>query len=94
MPIPTEPIGSIPRTAAGKSAVRGAAGHRGIFQGSRDKAIPKGFAQRALTLIPRSKVVTVESGHFIPLNNPEAVAAELLSIFAGAAEACADVTAA
>jgi pimeloyl-ACP methyl ester carboxylesterase len=56
-----------------------------IFQGSRDKAIPKGFAQRASTLIPRSKMVTVDSGHFIPLNNPEAVAAELLSFFAGAA---------
>jgi pimeloyl-ACP methyl ester carboxylesterase len=56
-----------------------------IFQGSRDKAIPEGFAQRASTLIPRSKMVTVDSGHFIPLNNPEAVAAELLSFFARAA---------
>jgi len=65
-----------------------------IFQGSRDRAIPKGFAQRASALIPRSKVVTVDSGHFIPLNNPEVVAAELLSFFAGAAPVCADVTAA
>jgi pimeloyl-ACP methyl ester carboxylesterase len=55
-----------------------------IFQGSRDKAIPEGFAQRASTLIPRSKVVTVDSGHFIPLNNPEVVAAELLNFFARA----------
>lgn len=50
-----------------------------IFQSSRDKAIPAGFAKRASTLIPRSKIVTVDSGHFIPLNNPEVVAAELLN---------------
>lgn len=58
-----------------------------IFQGSRDKAVPETFAQRASALIPRSKVVTVDSGHFIPLNNPEVVAAELLSFFGGAAAA-------
>ena len=58
-----------------------------IFQGSRDKAVPKDFATRASALIPRSKVVTVDSGHFIPLNNPEVVASELLRFFAGAATA-------
>ena len=52
-----------------------------IFQGSRDKAVPEGFAQRASELIPQSKVVMVNSGHFIPLNNPEVVAAELLRFF-------------
>jgi hypothetical protein len=35
----------------------------------------------------RSKVVMVDSGHFIPLNNPEVVAAELLSSFGSAANA-------
>lgn len=65
-----------------------------IFQGSRDQAIPEGFAQRASTLIPRSKVVTVDSGHFIPLNNPDVVATELLSFFAGASPVCAGVSAA
>jgi pimeloyl-ACP methyl ester carboxylesterase len=58
-----------------------------IFQGSRDTAVPAGFAQRASDLIPQSKVVTVDSGHFIPLNNPEVVAAELLRFFEGAATA-------
>ena len=58
-----------------------------IFQGSRDKAVPKRFAQRASALIPQSKVITVDSGHFIPLNNPEVVAAELLQFFEGAAQA-------
>ncbi len=56
-----------------------------IFQGSRDQAVPERFAQRASALIPRSKVVTVDAGHFIPLNNPEVVATELRSFFAGAA---------
>jgi pimeloyl-ACP methyl ester carboxylesterase len=55
-----------------------------IFQGSHDKAIPEIFALRASALIPRSKVVMVDSGHFIPLNNPEVVAAELLRFFGGA----------
>jgi pimeloyl-ACP methyl ester carboxylesterase len=52
-----------------------------IFQGSRDKAVPEHFAQRACALIPQSKIVMVDSGHFIPLNNPEVVAAELLRFF-------------
>jgi pimeloyl-ACP methyl ester carboxylesterase len=58
-----------------------------IFQGSRDKAVPELFAQRASALIPRSRVVTVDSGHFIPLNSPGIVAAELSRFFEGAAEA-------
>jgi len=52
-----------------------------IFQGSRDTAVPKGFAQRACELIPQSKCITVDAGHFIPLNNPDVVAAELLRFF-------------
>jgi len=39
-------------------------------------------AQRACALISQSKVVMVDWGHFIPLNNPEVVAAELLRFFA------------
>ncbi len=56
-----------------------------IFQGSHDKAVPELFAHRASALIPGSKVVMVDSGHFIPLNNPEVVAAELLSFFGATA---------
>lgn len=52
-----------------------------IFQGSRDTAVPEGFARRASALIPQSKVIMVDSGHFIPLNNPEVVAAELSRFF-------------
>lgn len=58
-----------------------------IFQGSRDRAVPGQFAQRASALIPQSRVVTVDSGHFIPLNNPEVVATELLRFFGETAHA-------
>ena len=58
-----------------------------IFQGSRDKAVPERFARRASALIPQSKVITVDSGHFIPLNNPEVVATELLRFFGQAGNA-------
>jgi pimeloyl-ACP methyl ester carboxylesterase len=58
-----------------------------IFQGSRDTAVPRGFAQRACELIPQSRCVVVDSGHFIPLNNPEVVAAELDRFFEAGASA-------
>jgi pimeloyl-ACP methyl ester carboxylesterase len=56
-----------------------------IFHGSRDKAVPQGFALRASELIPQSKVVMVDSGHFIPLSNPETISKELLLFFDPAA---------
>jgi len=52
-----------------------------IFRGSRDPAMPEGFALRASALIPQSRCIVVDSGHFIPLNKPEVVAAELLRYF-------------
>jgi pimeloyl-ACP methyl ester carboxylesterase len=58
-----------------------------IFQGSHDPAIPETFARRACALIPGSRVIIVESGHFIPLSNPEVVARELLSFFEPTASA-------
>jgi pimeloyl-ACP methyl ester carboxylesterase len=58
-----------------------------IFQGSRDTAVPEGFAQRACELIPQSRCITVDSGHFIPLNNPDVVATELLRFFDAGASA-------
>jgi pimeloyl-ACP methyl ester carboxylesterase len=58
-----------------------------IFQGSHDKAVPKQFAQRGRALVPQSKVVMVDSRHFIPVDNADVVAAELLRFFGGAAHA-------
>jgi pimeloyl-ACP methyl ester carboxylesterase len=52
-----------------------------IFQGLHDPALPRTFAERAGASIPNSRVVMVEAGHFIPLNNPDVVAAELLRFF-------------
>ena len=52
-----------------------------VFQGSSDHAVPESFAKRASALIPNCRMVTLDSGHFIPLNNPEHVASELLRFF-------------
>jgi pimeloyl-ACP methyl ester carboxylesterase len=52
-----------------------------IFHGSRDVAIPEAFARRACALMPNADMVTLDSGHFIPLHQPESVAARLAGFF-------------
>jgi pimeloyl-ACP methyl ester carboxylesterase len=52
-----------------------------LFHGSRD-VLPASFAERAASLIPHSKVVTLDAGHFIPLDKPKEVVACLRSFFA------------
>ena len=52
-----------------------------IFHGSRD-VLPAAFAERAASLIPHSKIVTLDAGHFLPLDKPKEVAACLRSFFA------------
>ena len=52
-----------------------------IFHGAEDKAVPKGFAQRASQLIPKSTFLELDCGHFIPLCRAERVASELRSFF-------------
>jgi pimeloyl-ACP methyl ester carboxylesterase len=52
-----------------------------IFHGAQDIAIPETFAHRASQLIPNASLVKLESGHFIPLNQPEPVAAGLAGFF-------------
>ena len=52
-----------------------------IFYGSHDVAIPAAFAQRAFELMPNASLVALESGHFIPLNQPEPVASRLSDFF-------------
>jgi pimeloyl-ACP methyl ester carboxylesterase len=52
-----------------------------IFHGSRDAAVPEAFAHKASSLIPNSSMVTLDSGHFIPLHQPELVAANLARFF-------------
>ena len=52
-----------------------------LFHGSRD-VLPAAFAERAATLIRHSSVVTLDSGHFLPIDRPEDVAVSLQRFFA------------
>ena len=52
-----------------------------IFHGSRD-VLPAAFAERAASLIPHSRLVHLDAGHFLPLDQPKEVAAHLRSFFA------------
>lgn len=63
-----------------------------IFHGAQDVAIPEIFARRASLLIPNARLVVLDSGHFIPLRQPESVAASLAQFF-GAQSAPANLPA-
>ena len=52
-----------------------------LFHGKRD-VLPATFAERAASLIPHSSVITLDAGHFIPLDRPDDVATGLRSFFA------------
>lgn len=52
-----------------------------LFHGMRD-VLPATFAKRAASLIPNSKLMTLNTGHFIPLDSPNEVAAALRTFFA------------
>jgi pimeloyl-ACP methyl ester carboxylesterase len=53
-----------------------------ILHGSKDLAVPEAFATRARDLMPHSQLILMESGHFLPINEPVAVA-EALAQFLG-----------
>jgi pimeloyl-ACP methyl ester carboxylesterase len=53
-----------------------------VIHGRRDPAIPESFARRACTLLPNARLLTLDSGHFLPLNQPDAVANSLAGFFA------------
>jgi len=52
-----------------------------VFHGSKDPAVPEAFARRACDLIPNSELVLLDSGHFLPANEPAAVAEALGHFF-------------
>lgn len=52
-----------------------------IFHGSHDPAIPEAFARRASALIPNSRMIVLDSGHYIPVRQPKSVAASLTALF-------------
>ena len=51
-----------------------------VVHGKRD-VLPPAFAERAASLIPHSSMVTLDAGHFIPLDRPNEVAACLRAFF-------------
>ena len=53
-----------------------------VFHGSKDPAVPEAFARRACELMPNSELVLLDSGHFLPANEPAAVAQALARFFA------------
>ena len=53
-----------------------------IFHGTRDAAVPTVFATRAADLIPDSEVILLNSGHFLPMSDPEIIGRELSRFFA------------
>ena len=58
-----------------------------IFHGSRDPAIPEFFARRAAELIPNASMISLDAGHFLPIHQPERIAAGLAQFFAAPAKA-------
>jgi pimeloyl-ACP methyl ester carboxylesterase len=51
-----------------------------LLHGLRD-VLPAAFAERAASIIPNSTMVTLDSGHFIPLERPDEVAFRLRTFF-------------
>jgi pimeloyl-ACP methyl ester carboxylesterase len=52
-----------------------------ILHGSRDPAVPEEFARRASGMLANSEVVVLNTGHFLPMNEPARIARELLCFF-------------
>jgi pimeloyl-ACP methyl ester carboxylesterase len=52
-----------------------------LFHGSRD-VLPAAFAERAASLIRHSSVITLDAGHFLPIERPGDVAGLLQTFFA------------
>ncbi len=55
-----------------------------VIHGRRDPAIPEAFARRASSLLPNARLLTLDGGHFLPLNQPDLVASSLAGLFAAA----------
>ena len=51
-----------------------------VFHGTRD-VLPASFAERAALLIPNSTLVTLDAGHFVPLERPDEVASCVRKFF-------------
>jgi pimeloyl-ACP methyl ester carboxylesterase len=68
-----------------------------IVHGATDLAVPSAFAERASKLIPNAEMILLDSGHFLPMNEPGHIADELLRFFGSdedSLQECTAVTAA
>jgi haloalkane dehalogenase len=72
---PSEVLSSIPRLLPGIAAPTL------VFHGSKDPAVPEAFARRASEMIPHSRLVLLNAGHFLPLQEPGRIAQELQRFF-------------
>jgi pimeloyl-ACP methyl ester carboxylesterase len=52
-----------------------------VVHGSKDPAVPEAFADRTRDLMPNSVLVLLNSGHFLPLTEPAAVAKAMVRFF-------------
>jgi pimeloyl-ACP methyl ester carboxylesterase len=48
-----------------------------VLQGRRDGVVPQSFTRRAAAAIPGARASYLDAGHFLPLDAPEALCAEL-----------------
>ncbi len=63
-----------------------------ILHGRSDGAIPSSFAEKAAQMIPDARVLFFDSGHFLPLNVPDAISDQLRTFFASDLEAASTVS--
>lgn len=76
-------LGSMPATLAGLCVPTL------VFHASND-ILPIDFAERAVALIAGSRMITLASGHFSPLEKPSEIAAHLHDFFQGKRRICAE----
>jgi pimeloyl-ACP methyl ester carboxylesterase len=71
---PEDVLGGMPATLAGLSMPTL------LVHGQRD-VLPASFAERAASLIPNASLITLDTGHFIPIDRPDDVATCLRNFF-------------
>jgi pimeloyl-ACP methyl ester carboxylesterase len=75
---PSEVLASIP------SLLPGILAPTLVVHGSEDPAVPEAFAGRTRDLMPHSELLLLNSGHFLPITEPAAVAKALARFFGDA----------
>lgn len=58
-----------------------------VLHGRRDRTVPQSYTTRAAAAIPGARAGSLDGRHFLPLDAPEALSAELAAFLAGATPA-------